>query len=67
MTFTGDNMSMHCLHFGLHACLQCGGSPEAVAAARPLLTLLGKTICHVGPAGAGQVGGGGGGTRHHVV
>jgi len=31
-----------------------GGEPEDVAAARPVFEVLGSTIEHVGPAGAGQ-------------
>ncbi len=34
--------------------IMCGGAPEAFAAAQPVLTALGKTIEHFGPAGAGQ-------------
>eukprot|EP00879_Flechtneria_rotunda_P006498 GHRR01006829.1.p1 GENE.GHRR01006829.1~~GHRR01006829.1.p1 ORF type:complete len:237 (+),score=96.58 GHRR01006829.1:603-1313(+) len=33
----------------------CGGSAVAVAAARPLLLLMGKSVQHLGDAGAGQV------------
>ena len=33
-----------------------GGSPEAVAAAQPYLAAFAKTITHLGPLGAGQVG-----------
>jgi 3-hydroxyisobutyrate dehydrogenase len=33
-----------------------GGSPEAVAAAQPYLVAFAKTITHLGPLGAGQVG-----------
>jgi 3-hydroxyisobutyrate dehydrogenase len=33
-----------------------GGSAEAVAAAQPLLAAFAKTITHLGPLGAGQVG-----------
>ena len=31
----------------------CGGTPEAVDRARPLLNILGRHILHVGPAGTG--------------
>ncbi len=34
--------------------IMVGGDPEAVAAATPLFEILGKTIVHQGPAGAGQ-------------
>ena len=34
--------------------IMVGGEPEAVAAVRPLLEILGQTIIHQGPAGAGQ-------------
>lgn len=34
--------------------IMVGGSPEAFCRARPLLSILGKHIVHVGPAGAGQ-------------
>jgi 2-hydroxy-3-oxopropionate reductase len=34
--------------------IMVGGSPEAFEAARPMLDVLGKTVVHVGPAGAGQ-------------
>jgi len=34
--------------------IMVGGAADAVAAARPVLDVLGKTIVHVGPAGAGQ-------------
>ena len=34
--------------------IMVGGEPEAVAATRPLLEILGATIIHQGPAGAGQ-------------
>jgi 3-hydroxyisobutyrate dehydrogenase len=34
--------------------IMCGGSPEAFAAAQPVLSAMGKTIEHFGPAGAGQ-------------
>lgn len=34
--------------------IMIGGEPEAVESVRPLLELLGKTIIHQGPAGAGQ-------------
>ena len=34
--------------------IMVGGEPETVAAVRPLLELMGKTIIHLGPAGAGQ-------------
>jgi len=33
-----------------------GGSPEAVAAAQPYLVAFAKTITHLGPLGAGQIG-----------
>ena len=32
-----------------------GGEPDAVARAMPILEVLGATIVHVGPSGAGQV------------
>ncbi len=32
----------------------CGGSPEAFAAAQPILALMGKKIVHCGDGGAGQ-------------
>jgi 3-hydroxyisobutyrate dehydrogenase len=32
----------------------CGGDPTNVERARPILSVLGKTITHVGPVGAGQ-------------
>jgi 3-hydroxyisobutyrate dehydrogenase len=32
----------------------CGGEPEAVERARPVLEAMGRTITHVGPSGAGQ-------------
>jgi 2-hydroxy-3-oxopropionate reductase len=35
--------------------IMVGGEAEHLARARPLLALLGKTIVHVGPSGAGQV------------
>ena len=35
--------------------IMVGGSPEAFERGRPILETLGKTIVHVGPAGAGQV------------
>jgi 2-hydroxy-3-oxopropionate reductase len=35
--------------------IMVGGSEAAFARARPILDLLGRTIVHVGPAGAGQV------------
>ena len=34
--------------------VMCGGSDEAMAAARPVLDAYGKRVVHVGPAGAGQ-------------
>jgi 3-hydroxyisobutyrate dehydrogenase len=34
--------------------IMVGGEPEAVAVVRPLLEILGQTIIHQGPAGAGQ-------------
>jgi 3-hydroxyisobutyrate dehydrogenase len=34
--------------------IMCGGDPAAYAAAKPVLTAMGKTIEHFGPAGAGQ-------------
>lgn len=34
--------------------IMIGGDPEPVAALRPLFELMGKTIVHQGPAGAGQ-------------
>jgi len=34
--------------------IMIGGDPEAVAAVRPVLEAMGKTIVHQGPAGAGQ-------------
>lgn len=34
--------------------IMVGGEPETVEAVRPLLEVLGKTIIHQGPAGAGQ-------------
>jgi 3-hydroxyisobutyrate dehydrogenase len=34
--------------------IMCGGTPEAFAAARPVLAAMGKTIEHFGPAGSGQ-------------
>jgi 3-hydroxyisobutyrate dehydrogenase len=34
--------------------IMVGGEPEAAAAVRPLLEILGQTIIHQGPAGAGQ-------------
>ncbi|KAL3933128.1 MAG: hypothetical protein SGPRY_000424 [Prymnesium sp.] len=34
--------------------IMCGGSEGAMEAARPLLSLLGKSIAHMGGAGAGQ-------------
>jgi 3-hydroxyisobutyrate dehydrogenase len=35
--------------------MQCGGSELAVRAAKPLLSLMGKSVVHLGDAGAGQV------------
>jgi 3-hydroxyisobutyrate dehydrogenase len=34
--------------------IMCGGTPEAYAAARPVLEAMGKTIEHFGPSGSGQ-------------
>jgi 3-hydroxyisobutyrate dehydrogenase len=34
--------------------IMVGGEPETVAVVRPLLEVMGKTIIHLGPAGAGQ-------------
>ncbi len=34
--------------------IMIGGEPDDVAAARPVLDALGRTVVHVGPAGAGQ-------------
>jgi 2-hydroxy-3-oxopropionate reductase len=34
--------------------IMVGGSPENVAAARPILESVGKTVVHVGPTGSGQ-------------
>ncbi|WP_188190166.1 2-hydroxy-3-oxopropionate reductase [Nonomuraea sp. SYSU D8015] len=34
--------------------IMVGGAPEDVEAARPILSALGTTVVHVGPAGAGQ-------------
>ncbi|RVX38287.1 2-hydroxy-3-oxopropionate reductase [Nonomuraea polychroma] len=34
--------------------IMVGGEPEHVEAARPILSTLGTTVVHVGPAGAGQ-------------
>lgn len=34
---------------------QCGGSELAVRAAKPVLSLMGKSVVHLGDAGAGQV------------
>lgn len=34
--------------------IMVGGTPEDVAAARPVLDVVGATVVHVGPAGAGQ-------------
>ncbi|WP_410658829.1 2-hydroxy-3-oxopropionate reductase [Amycolatopsis sp. lyj-112] len=34
--------------------IMIGGAKEAVEAVRPLLDVVGKTVVHVGPAGAGQ-------------
>ena len=34
--------------------IMVGGSPEDFATAKPLLDIVGKTIVHVGPSGAGQ-------------
>jgi 3-hydroxyisobutyrate dehydrogenase len=35
--------------------IMAGGDPEALERARPILAVLGKTITHCGPVGAGQV------------
>ena len=35
--------------------IMLGGEPDAVARAMPIFQVLGKTIVHVGPSGAGQV------------
>jgi 2-hydroxy-3-oxopropionate reductase len=35
--------------------IMIGGDPDAVARAMPIFEVLGKTIVHVGPSGAGQV------------
>jgi len=35
--------------------IMIGGEPDAVARAMPIFEVLGKTIVHVGPSGAGQV------------
>jgi 2-hydroxy-3-oxopropionate reductase len=35
--------------------IMIGGEPDAVARAMPMFEVLGKTIVHVGPSGAGQV------------
>jgi 2-hydroxy-3-oxopropionate reductase len=35
--------------------IMIGGKPDAVARAMPIFEVLGKTIVHVGPSGAGQV------------
>ena len=35
--------------------IMVGGKPEVLARVRPLLEVLGKTIVHIGPNGAGQV------------
>ncbi len=32
-----------------------GGSDEALERARPILDVLGKSVTHIGPPGAGQV------------
>jgi len=34
--------------------IMCGGSPEDFARAEPILRIVGKTIIHVGPVGAGH-------------
>jgi 2-hydroxy-3-oxopropionate reductase len=34
--------------------IMIGGEPDDVAAARPVLDALGRTVVHVGPAGSGQ-------------
>jgi 2-hydroxy-3-oxopropionate reductase len=34
--------------------IMVGGEPDDVAAARPFLDVVGKTVVHVGPSGAGQ-------------
>lgn len=35
--------------------IMCGGEPDAFSESLPLLQLMGKTITHCGPAGAGQL------------
>jgi 3-hydroxyisobutyrate dehydrogenase-like beta-hydroxyacid dehydrogenase len=35
--------------------IMCGGAPEHVAAARPVLEAYGATITHLGPVGSGQL------------
>src|SRR6478752_5857641 len=35
--------------------IMIGGAPDAVARAMPIFEVLGKTIVHVGPSGAGQI------------
>ena len=35
--------------------IMIGGKPDAIARAMPIFQVLGKTIVHVGPSGAGQV------------
>lgn len=35
--------------------IMAGGAPEVLERVRPLLACLGKTVVHIGPAGAGQV------------
>jgi 2-hydroxy-3-oxopropionate reductase len=35
--------------------IMIGGEPDAIARAMPIFQVLGKTIVHVGPSGAGQV------------
>jgi 3-hydroxyisobutyrate dehydrogenase-like beta-hydroxyacid dehydrogenase len=35
--------------------LQCGGTDLAVRAAKPILSLMGKSVMHLGDPGAGQV------------
>lgn len=44
-----------CLCLLLLLLLQCGGSDLAVRAAKPILGLMGKSVLHLGDAGAGQV------------
>lgn len=35
--------------------VMCGGSPEAYAAAAPVMAAYGRTLGHIGPAGSGQL------------